>query len=200
MSATQASSHEYDRGLSAYFNYYEYEIARESFFVAASRGHSGAQFYLGEIYEGGFAVEVDFKEALDWYLKAANNNHVGAQIRVANLLIEGRGVEPDTVLALHWYLKAANQGSPLAQFRLARLYSTIESESSWMYGIQAYKWWTLAASFGDPDALQARDLFANNITSDEITVAARLAADWEAVFNICGPGGIPSISSELSVI
>jgi len=182
ISTNHADSHEFDKGLSAYFNYYEYDVARESFLIATNQGHSDAAFYLGEIFEGGFSVAIDYQQAFNWYSRAAKSNHAKAQIRLADMYLTGRAVKQDLIRAQYWYLKAAQQGSPLAQFRVARLYAK-ESDQTRSDSVQAYKWWTIAAWFGDPDALAERDIFAIQMKGAEISKAIRLAEKWEENFN-----------------
>ncbi len=50
-------------------------VARD---YAKAGGHSGAQFSIGRMYEGGKGVEVNAEEAEKWFRKAARQGHVGA--------------------------------------------------------------------------------------------------------------------------
>ncbi len=46
--------------------------------------------------------------------------------------------------------------------------------------IEAYRWLTIAASYGDPEAMGVREKLAAAMTPAEISRASRLAREWEA--------------------
>jgi len=92
------------------------------FHIAAYMNKSEAQFALGEMYEKGYTVDIDFKEALYWYEKSANNINITAQSYLGYLYKEGKMVPKDMNKALYWYEKAANNGSEIAQYSLGYLY------------------------------------------------------------------------------
>ncbi|MEO5864495.1 MAG: SEL1-like repeat protein, partial [Nitrospiraceae bacterium] len=45
--------------------------------------------------------------------------------------------------------------------------------------VQAYKWYSLAATNGDKPAPQLRDLLANQMTPAQIAEAEKLAQEWK---------------------
>ena len=92
------------------------------FHIASYMNKSEAQFALGEMYEKGYAVDIDLKEALKWYEKSANNTNVNAQYYLGYLYKEGKIVPKDINKALYWYKKAANNGSEIAQYSLGHFY------------------------------------------------------------------------------
>lgn len=56
------------------------------FRAAAEEGHSGAQYYMGEIYQYGQADRVkDEAKALSWYQLAADQGHLLAQTMIKHL-------------------------------------------------------------------------------------------------------------------
>ena len=90
--------------------------------LAGYMNKNEAQFALGEMYEKGYAVDIDYKEALYWYEKSANNTNVPAQSYLGYLYKEGKVIQKDINKALYWYEKAANNGSEIAQYSLGYLY------------------------------------------------------------------------------
>ena len=167
---------DYTRALYAY-NHYDYDTARKEFTLIAMNGHKDAQYYLGEIYEGGVGVPADYKRAFDWYEQAAQQQHAQAQSRLATLYLTGRGVEQDNTDAFDWYLRSAENGYPLAQYEVGMMYS--RGKGVPLNRIKAYKWLTIAASYGDPEAMTVRRRVSDGMTSADITVATRMASDWE---------------------
>ena len=74
---------------------------------AADQGNASAQFNIGFLYEDGFNVAKDYKEALRWYRKAADQGYADAQCSIGVLYeMEWHYYEE----ALRWYRKAADQG------------------------------------------------------------------------------------------
>ena len=164
------------QGLRAY-NRSDFARARTEFFQSAMEGHADAQFYLGEIYEGGVGVEIDHALAFDWYLQAAQQEHARAQRRLARLFSRGLGTGRDETKAFTWYLRAAGNGDVLAQLQVGLLYST--GQGTRKNPVKAYKWLTIAASYGDPDALALRSNLDGVLSEAEQQRALALARDWE---------------------
>jgi len=173
---SQPACAEYTLGLYAY-SHYDYQVARQEFLEAALDNHREAQFYLGEIYEGGVGVPIDYRKAFDWYRRAAQQQHASAQARLGYLYLKGRGVRQDEASAFVWTLRAAENGYPLAQFDVASMYA--QGGGTPRDGVEAYKWWSIAASYGDPDAMTARQQIVDSLSQEEIAVAERKARQWE---------------------
>ena len=167
---------DFNRGVFAYNNY-DYQTARNEFKQAAVDGHIEAQYYLGEIYEGGIGVPIDYKQALNLYGQAAKQEHAGAQGRLAALYMNGWGVKRDVNSAFKWYLRSANNGYPLAQFEVGLMYA--QGQGTPASKIEAYRWLTIAASYGDPEAMDVRKNLAVDMTPDETSRASHLASEWE---------------------
>lgn len=167
---------DYGTGLSAY-NHYDYQTARNEFRLAALNGHPKAQYYLGEIYEGGIGIPMDYKQAFNWYWLAAKQEHASAQARLALLYMKGLGVDQSSDDSFYWYLRSAGNGYPLAQFETGLLYS--EGRGVPEDKVKACKWFSIAASYGDPDAMAVMQKLAKGMSPAELTSATLMAREWE---------------------
>jgi TPR repeat protein len=176
LTATVAQA-DFDDGLIAYTRLYEYKRAYREFQAEALHGHREAQFYLGEICEGGFGRSIDYKEAFRWYLDSAQRGYGPAQQRLASLYYSGRGVEKNLRNAFEWQKKAAKQGQVVAQYRLGRYYAQGIGTSA--NPVLAYLWWTIAASGGDPDAMRDREKLAKTLSASQIANARAMASQRE---------------------
>ena len=165
-----------EAGLRAY-NRSDFVRARSEFFQSAKQGQAEAQFYLGEIYEGGVGVAIDYAGAFTWYRLAAQQGHALAQRRLASLYSRGLGAEKDETKAFEWYLNGAGNGDVLAQLETGRRY--IRGQGTAKDMVEAYKWLTIAASYGDPDARTERDRLLDGLSEAEKQRAQSLASDWE---------------------
>ncbi len=179
LAASQAGA-DYDAGLEAYMRLYDYRRAYREFREEGLHGHREAQFYLGEICEGGVGRPVDYQEAFRWYLESARQGYGPAQLRLATLYFRGRGVKRDLSKAFEWQKKAAEQGQVIAQYRLGHYYA--QGVGVRADPVLAYMWWTIAASWGDPDALQEREKLARNMSALQIDRARALARQHEMSF------------------
>lgn len=97
-------------------------LAFKEFHAAAEKGEADSQFNLALMYENGFGVARDEKEAVFWYRKSAEQGNSHAQFNLGVLYENGRGVAVDFVEANRWYRKAAVQGDALAIGNLGMLY------------------------------------------------------------------------------
>jgi TPR repeat protein len=167
---------DFDRGIYAY-NHYDYQAARNEFKLAAVDGHAEAQYYLGEIYEGGVGVPIDYRQAFNWYWRAARQEHAGAQARLALLYTNGLGVARSLEDSFYWYLRSAENGYPLAQFEVGLMYA--RGQGTPVNKIEAYRWLTTAASYGDPEAMDVREKLTAGMTRVETSRASLLASEWE---------------------
>jgi TPR repeat protein len=80
----------------------------------AKKGDKVAQYDLGTVYETGFGVLVDEKEAAKWFLKAAEQDHVLAQLKLGILYYLGKGVRESSIKGDKWIRAAAKSGNELA--------------------------------------------------------------------------------------
>ncbi|MGA3268256.1 MAG: tetratricopeptide repeat-containing serine protease family protein [Verrucomicrobiota bacterium] len=165
--------------------------AERWFRKAGERGDSSAALSLASTYRtgtnyAGQVVPKDIKEALKWLDVAANHGHPEASLEAGQIYEDGNGVPKDEAEAARWYLKAASQKPECkidedivnnAQGRIAYMYQ---------YGkgvpqdyVEAYKWWNLAAAGGNRGAGYFRDLFAAQMTPDQIAEAQKLSREFK---------------------
>ncbi|MFK8300675.1 hypothetical protein ACI762_08130 [Capnocytophaga canimorsus] len=100
----------------------EHEKAFELFLESANKGHSEAQYDLGEAYYSGIGISKDYNEAVKWYRKAAEQGHSRAQYNLGEAYYSGIGISKDYNEAVKWYGKAAEQGYEAGQLRLGLMY------------------------------------------------------------------------------
>ena len=114
-------------------------------------------------------------------MKEAEQGDASAQYFVGLMYDNGRGVPQDYKEAVRWYRAAAEQGHSNAQNNLGFTYH-------WGQGIpqnyvQAHMWYNLAASglTGEDreHAATNRDRVAEEMTSEQIAEAQRLASEWK---------------------
>lgn len=85
-------------------------------------GSADSMNALGVIYNEGYGVARDYKEAANWYAKAAAKGHSFAQSNLGALYEQGLGVKQDINEAAKLYRKAADQGCPEGIYNLAKCY------------------------------------------------------------------------------
>jgi S1-C subfamily serine protease len=108
----------FTRGWNA-FDAGHYEQAHAIWLPLAHQGDSSAQINLGFMYDYGYGVERDVRQAADWYRLSAKAGLAAAQFNLALMYIEGRGVHQSPVRASYWFQQAAEQGQADAQYALA---------------------------------------------------------------------------------
>lgn len=86
------------------------EAAKAFFTQAAEKGHAGACFSLGLMYESGDGIEADKELALSYYRKAAELGHAGAGFNYGYMLCSTDNEEE----GLTWIKKAAQAGDDAA--------------------------------------------------------------------------------------
>ena len=97
---------DFEAGMDAYGRG-DYATALREWRPLAERGHAGAQYNLGMLYDFRKGVLQDFATARQWYEKAAAQGHAGAQNNLGGLYEFGHGVTRNDVLAYMWYEIAA---------------------------------------------------------------------------------------------
>jgi TPR repeat protein len=117
-----ADDAEYYYKLGKAWQYHEdYAKAVRCYHLAVDKGHSGAQFNLGIMFEIGLGVGYDFAEAARLYGLAAAQNHAEAAHALGIMYENGLGVAKDYAEAVQWYIKALKQGNADATKALHRL-------------------------------------------------------------------------------
>ncbi|KTC65410.1 enhanced entry protein EnhC (plasmid) [Legionella adelaidensis] len=85
-------------------------------------GDPGAQFTMGQRYQGGVGVNKDIEKAIQFYQLAAAQKDTRSMYALGMLYLEGKEVPRNYEAALMWLNDAAFKGNPYAQFILAELY------------------------------------------------------------------------------
>ena len=115
---------------------------------ASLNGNATAQNVLGECYQKGNGVGIDYSKAAGYYRKAANSGNAEAQYNLAVCYSRGLGVSKDMKQAYNYFQKAAGKGHARAQYEMGEFYRiglsgvvSIDLES-------AKRWYEKSASQG----------------------------------------------------
>ncbi len=129
------------------------------FRLAAEQGRALAQLNLGMMYTHGKGVQQNYAEALRWYRLAAEQGDANAQRNLGLIYLE----------AMKWYGLAAQQGDANAQNSIGLMH--IYGHGVPQNPLEAYIWFSFAASGGDQDGAKHRDLAASLLTKEQIIEA-----------------------------
>lgn len=124
------------------------------FALAASAGLAPAQYRLAVLYERGEGVAKDLGMAKSWYARAAEQGNVKAMHNLA-VAVSRESESADYALAAKWYREAAAYGLADSQFNLGVLAEHGLGMQKDM--AEAYRWFALAATTRDPEAIKRRD-------------------------------------------
>jgi len=164
-----------DEGVDAYRNG-DYATTLENFEPLAEQGDASAQYNLGVMYANGEGVPQNASTAVEWYRKAAEQGHASAQNNLGLMYANGEGVPQNASTSAEWYRKAAEQGDADAQFKLSASYYLDEGVSH--NPVMAYVLANLAAAQGHEKGRELRDLFADELSRDQIAEGQRMASEW----------------------
>jgi TPR repeat protein len=89
---------------------------------SAELGNADAQFRLGEYYQDGIGVEVDYQKAKYWYEKSAQQGNPAGMNNIGVLYQRGLGVEKNEKISTEWYIKSANLGYSQAMENMTQNY------------------------------------------------------------------------------
>ena len=167
-----AFSADYDKGLDAYFDG-NYVTAFSELQPFAEQGNVIAQFALGFMYDNGFGVPQDYKEAFKWYKLSAEQGDKIAQNNLGTLYDDGTGVPQDYKQAVEWYRLSAEQGYEKAQTNIGAKY--YKGEGVPQDYLRAHMWSNLGASGGNKESTENRDIIAEGMTPSQIDKAQDLA-------------------------
>ena len=87
----------------------DYATALQEFKPLAEQGVAEAQYNLGVIYDNGYSVAQNDKEAVKWYRLAAEQGFAKAQYNLGRMYARGEGIRKDNVYAYMWFNLAAAQ-------------------------------------------------------------------------------------------
>ena len=79
----------------------------------------GCKYFYGDYYED---IEVNYKEALNWFLKAADKGYAEAAHYIGNMYLDGKGVDKNYGNALLWWQKAEKSGFRQAAYSIGTAY------------------------------------------------------------------------------
>jgi hypothetical protein len=114
--------------------------------IAGYFGNLKAELALAQMYEKGYYVDADIKEAVFWYKKAAQQGDRDAQINLAYIYKNVASVK-DEAAAHKIFLKLATSGEVYAQKTVA--YSYMQGEGVAQDYAQAMHWFLKAYEQGD---------------------------------------------------
>ncbi len=166
---------------------------------AADQGDDWGQTNLGDMYANGEGVPQDDKQAFIWYQKAAEQGNVWAQGNLGYMYFYGKGVPEDDKQAVAWYQKAAKQSHAKAvawyqraakqsytkyvQAQVAKKgIATAQGNLGTMYYfgkgvsrdiVTAYMWFNIAATNGDEEATEDREILNQEMPKAQIAEAQR---------------------------
>ncbi len=89
----------------------------------AKLGDVEAQFNVGEMYEIGFGVKQDKKEARYWISRSANRKHEAAGFKLLYWDMEREGLKGENKAKVKELNKMAKQGNPQAQYYLGKMHA-----------------------------------------------------------------------------
>ncbi len=157
----------------------------------AEQGNPQAQYALGGAYYNGNGTARNPVEGARWLLKAAENGYAPAQCDLGVMYEKGAGVEQSYKDTLKWYCTAAEQGDALAQHNLGTLYTKgfrdrsvgfflrVRFASATRDYVEAYKWFSLAATNGYTRSLKDRSFIEKRMTVPQIARAQQLVHEFE---------------------
>ena len=129
--------------------------------MATLQGHPGAAANLGDIYENGHGVAIDYARAFAAFKVGAEYEGVDdffritCQYMVGNLYFQGKGVDMDETLSVYWMEKAAALDHPEAVASIGFLSSVADgTKSSWRRGRQYCTRAVKLGHFESMDSLQ----------------------------------------------
>ena len=88
----------------------------------AKRGNAEAQFNVGQMYEVGFGVMQDNREAIYWITRSANQKHEAAGFKLLYFDIEREGLRGNNKARIKELHRLAERGNAQAQYYLGKMY------------------------------------------------------------------------------
>ncbi|GAA0711440.1 hypothetical protein GCM10009105_13350 [Dokdonella soli] len=113
-----------------------------------AKGNVVAMCNLGDLYQSGRGVTVDFAKAKTLYERSVAGGNVACDAKLGNLYYRGDGVQRDYASALRYYEMGAEWGEAVAQNNLAIVYR--DGEGIERNDAEALKWTRRAAIQGYP--------------------------------------------------
>lgn len=116
----------------------------------------------------------EFEAAQAKWLPLAQRGEVAAQLFLGHM----EAMRDHHGEAARWYGLAAAKGDTVAQTLLATLY--LKGRGLKRDPIKAYAWYDVAAAHGHANAARARDAAGQQMSSNQVETARKLALDWRS--------------------
>jgi len=155
---------------------HKFTEARELLLPAAEKGGAESQALLGQVYNAGWGVPVDYDQAFKWWSRAAEAGNTDAQWGLGLLYDEGKGVPRDSQKAANWWKRAAEHGNIKATVNLAFLYE--EGRGVELNQKESARFFKQAAEAGEPFAQVKYGL--KLLSGEGVEKNAALACAWIA--------------------
>ncbi len=155
---------------------HKFAEARELLLPAAEKGETEPQALLGQVYNAGWGVPVDYGQAFKWWSRAAEAGSTDAQWGLGLLYDEGKGVPRDSQKAANWWKRAAEHGNIKAAVNLAFLYE--EGRGVELNQKESVSFFKQAAEAGEPFAQVKYGL--KLLSGEGVEKNAALACAWIA--------------------
>ena len=154
----------------------DYVTAYQAFLQAAEAGNAEAQCNLGILIRSGQGTEKDPARAVSWFEKSAAQGWADAQYQLGNMYEFGESVPQSYENAAALYIKAAEQGHASAQTNLAVLYANGQGVNQDI--VLAYVWSNLAAAQGIVEALQNREIVAEEMSPEMLQRVRAISREY----------------------
>ena len=140
-------------------------------------GDPKAQYNLGIMYNKGFGVEVDKKEAVGWFLLSAEHGNMLAQYALGYAYYKGEGVLQNFESALRHFKNSAFQGHPSSQVNIGKIYFLGQGIEKSLP--KAHMWWRIAEEKGLNGAYENIIMVEKIMSDKELTEAINLYNDCQ---------------------
>jgi hypothetical protein len=133
--------------------------------------------FTSDFQEGLDAIHgTRYNKALEKLRPLAAQGHAAAQYNLGVMHEWGDGVPQNNLLAIKWYRRAAENFHKDAQNNLGAMYS--KGEGIEQNFIEALKWFVISGENGSEDGRKNIDIVEKRMTSEQITLARKLAREW----------------------
>ncbi|MCP3447421.1 tetratricopeptide repeat protein [Bradyrhizobium sp. CCGUVB14] len=127
----------------------DYAKALSLWLPLAQEGNAEAQRFVGILYDNGYAVPQDGRQAVEWFRKAAAQSDAQAEYRLGTKFVSGHnGLPQDIAQGLSLMEKAGEHGYAYSYYWIGNYYERgapgLPADQA-----QAVKWWRKAADMGD---------------------------------------------------
>jgi TPR repeat protein len=173
---------QFSLGALLYYGSAETSHAIEWIRKAAAQSYPPAEFQVGQLYDFGFGLGQDDRQALAWYRRSAEHGSAAGQRMVGDFYRKGRGVMADAAQAARWYRRGADGDDLRAQYELGQMY--FDGTGVPRDYVSAYVWFAIAASqtplVDNRDGLiELRNIAAARMSPEQVSDAARRVAAWK---------------------